>query len=167
MKVPTNLFVALSALASTAAIGGGVLVLLECTAPGPALIRVSEGPHADCAGAGLEVLGGRDRDRNGELGDDEIELSGLACNVGGRLELWYEPEPVGDPLLDERALVRTRPRVLMEFQEHPADPACPDGGLAVSVGVDRDRDALLADHEITGKRALCRNPSVPLHARSR
>jgi hypothetical protein len=166
MTVPTNLLVALSALASVVTIAGGAIVLLERAAPGPALIRVSEGPHADCNGLGLEVLAGRDRDRNGELGDDELELSGLACNVGGRLELWYEPEPIGQAVLEKHDGARPRAPVLMEFQDHPPDPGCPEGGLAVSVGVDRDRDALLGADEISGQRSLCRPANAALHARS-
>jgi hypothetical protein len=167
MKVPTNAAVGLSALASAVLISAGGIVVLEQAAPGPALMRVVEGQVEDCDGAGVEVFGGRDRDRDGVLAAGETELSGVVCSVGGRLEVWYEPEPLEDPTLEQAARAGERPRPLMEFRDHPWDESCPTGGFLLVIGLDRDRDSLLSAQEITERRPLCAVPSATRYAGSR
>jgi hypothetical protein len=166
MNAPRNAVIALSALASVVFVTGGAIALLEKVDPGPALIRVTEGRVDDCDGAGAEVFGGRDRDRSGALTADETELTGILCNVGGRLEVGYEPEPCEDPPFGRKAGA-PRARVLMEFRDHPWARSCPEGGVLVVVGMDGDHDALLSAAEVSDKRALCRAPSPPLYARTR
>jgi hypothetical protein len=167
MKVSTNVLVALTSLASVVMIAGGAIVLLEQGAPGPALIRLVEGALPDCNGARIEVLGGLDRDRNGALGDDEVELGAVVCDVAGRLEVGYEPEPLDASAFEPHAPRSPRSRLLMELRDHPPDGSCPEGGLSVVVGLDRNRDALLSAAEISIDRAVCGVPNATLYARSR
>jgi hypothetical protein len=164
MRLSTNALLAASALASVTVVGVGAAALLRQAEPEPALMRVVRGTYADCNGFGLELVAGRDLDRNGELSDDEAEVSGIACGLDGGPELVYDPEPL--PSRSDRRRSRRHAAVLLEFADEPAGSACAEGGLNVSVGLDRDRNAALSAAEISKKRVICRVPALALRAAS-
>jgi hypothetical protein len=166
MKPPTNALLALSAIACAAVVAGGQIVLVRLVAPEAALIRVVDGAFPDCDGAGFEVLAGRDLDRSGALSDREAEISAVACKVDGRLEVSYEPEAVG-PAFEEQGRARRRHHVLLDFSYPPTERGCGDAALGVSAGVDRDRDEVLAEAEITDERIVCGTPAMVRYARAR
>ena len=162
MNAPSNALLALSALVPAAMVAAGGIVL-ALQAAEPALVRVTSGMFPDCSGSGFEVLGGRDRDRDGALADWEAEVFAVVCNVDGRLELGYEPEALP---FDGVNGGRPRPRVIMEIWDEPSGSECAEGGLGISVGVDRDRDLVLSDAEIGGERLFCGVPTAARYARS-
>lgn len=164
MSHRTNALLVLSMLSSAAVVVAGGVVLSHLRPK--AALRVVDGSFPDCGGAGLEVLGGRDLDRDGVLSEREAEVSAVVCTTDGRLGLIYEPEPLLSPS-DGQAWPRSRSRVLMDSWDEPPGAACVDGGLGLSVGVDQDRDSVLAEAEISAERVLCHLPAVAKHARSR
>jgi hypothetical protein len=95
--------------------------------------RDAEPAGAHCASGGTAVRVGRDLDGDGVLADAEVEHTDYVC-AGA---------PDGPP----PTLVR----------EDPIAPgaACADGGTAINVGLDDNRDGVLADTEIDQTTTVC------------
>jgi hypothetical protein len=105
----------------------------------PVLTRTSAEPAgARCAAGGTRVDAGRDADRDGALGDAEVERTAWACT---------------DPDLAATVLTRVDPE--------PASTTCPWGGSALRVGRDLNDDGALDAAEVTEVRRLCETRAAP------
>ncbi len=101
--------------------------------PASSLLRSSpERPGDRCPYGGVRVESGLDLDGDGMLGDDEVERSSFACNA--RVDGF-----------DSRSRIE---------QGAPAE-VCPEGGVTILVGQDRDDDGRLGDDEVDQRSYLC------------
>jgi hypothetical protein len=94
-------------------------------------------PGATCAAGGNAVLVGHDRNANGVLDDREIESTTNVCREDG-------------------------PDTLVRVDPEPAGAHCASGGSAVHTGVDRNRDGVLENDEITSTTYAC-DPQAVFH----
>ena len=129
------------------------------TAPLMRVERVE--PGEDCAAGGISVHAGVDTDRDGVLGDGEVEEQFFVCHGeqggdGAKGEPGTEGASgadgaagtVGDPGGDGRdALVRLEPE--------PPGVACSTGGVWVLSGIDRNDNGELDEEEIEESQVVC------------
>jgi hypothetical protein len=164
MKAPLSpAFLLLGVVVSFASIASGAAYLLTQVSPGPARLVVHSDVMPECDGPGHVVVGGRDWDRNGELGEDESETMALVCAVGGAFQVPCEEDEL-DGAFDAEGRPRHRLRVLLGFGDRAADDDCALGGLEVRAGVDRNGDGSLAAGEVSETRVLCGRPGEPVRA---
>ncbi|WP_155893553.1 DUF7151 family protein [Cystobacter fuscus] len=101
--------------------------------PSPVVIRAKAEPAGtNCTLGGVAVQAGTDTDKDGSLGDGEVETTSYVCGEA--------PEAV---------LVETH-RILS------GGTTCPDGGTQILAGTDSDRDGVLDFSEITLRRNECK-----------
>ncbi len=101
--------------------------------PASALLRSSpEAPGDRCPYGGVRVESGVDLDGDGMLGDDEVDRSSYACNA--RVDGF-----------DSRSRI----------EQGAPDEVCPEGGVTLLVGLDRDDDGRLGDDEVDQRSYLC------------
>jgi hypothetical protein len=153
-------FQVLGVLAAFATIATGATMLFALVSPGPARLRVEHRVMPECGGPGYLVVGGRDWDRDGALGDQEAETLSLVCSVDGRLEESCDQEEL-DGAFDAVGKPRHRLQVLLGFEAKASDAACASGSLRAEVGVDKNRDGTLGADEITEARPLCQPAEAP------
>lgn len=99
-----------------------------------------EPPGANCPAGGVGMFAGVDTNKDGTLGDDEVDSFAYACN-GTDGETGNVGQG-GAPALSSSA------------PELPGTN-CPDGGSAISVGVDDNLDGILGSDEIDGIVYIC------------
>jgi hypothetical protein len=92
----------------------------------------SEPAGTKCAVGGVAVQAGTDADKDGVLGDGEVETTSYVCDES--------PEAV---------LVATNPLL-------NGGATCPDGGLEILAGTDSDRDGVLDFSEVSVRRQVCK-----------
>lgn len=100
--------------------------------PARVVLRAKTEPAGtNCALGGVAVQAGTDADKDGTLGDGEVETTSYVCGEA--------PEAV---------LVATRPLL--------SGGTCPDGGTEILAGTDSNRDGVLDFSEITLRRNECK-----------
>jgi hypothetical protein len=99
---------------------------------------------ADCANGGALVEFGGDDDASGTLETSEIDGSFALCNGGNGAD--GDPGDPGSDGLNSLIAVITL---------DVGDPACPNGGIAVSHGLDADDDGVLDPEEIEATTPVC------------
>lgn len=100
----------------------------------PVVTRTDPATAAICPYGGAIVRSGLDENGNHALDDDEILASTVTCNT--------EPDPPA-------------PVVLVRLDPEPAGAHCADGGTAIRSGLDRNRDGVLDDREVTEIDYVC------------
>jgi hypothetical protein len=99
------------------------------------LVLVTPEPEgASCAFGGQKIQTGADTDGNGVLDEDEVEYTHYVCNGEGLVSLV-------DPV-----------------ELAPGSEQCEFGGILIRSGLDRDRDGVLDDSEVTDETPFCRAP---------
>jgi hypothetical protein len=112
------------------------------TAEPPTVTRLrAEAAGASCAGGGRAVESGVDRDRDGALGDGEVERTEYLC----------APAPAA---------------VLVRVDDVAPDATCADGGIALVGGADDDGDGELDDAEIDQRAVVCHGATATAIART-
>lgn len=114
---------------------GGLCDATDSVAASPRiLVAVTPEPAGDkCENGGKKIEQGLDDNGNRVLDAGEVRVTSYACH------------PSGDNPA-ESALVNVKPATVAE---------CPQGGVVIEVGVDRDRDGVLSAEEITSTEKVC------------
>jgi hypothetical protein len=123
--------------AVVAGVVGGCAAELPQTATGPhppVVTRTDPATAAMCPYGGAVVRSGLDENGNHALDDDEILASTVTCNT--------EPD-------------QPAPVVLVRLDAEPPGVHCVDGGTAIRSGLDRNRDGVLDDREVTEIDYVC------------
>ena len=155
--------------------------------PARQMIRRDDEPAgAHCEFGGIALRAGLDENRDGTLVDGEVEQTDYVCNARPAEALVRrDDEPAGSRCPQGGAAIRTgidrngdhrldddeiddttytcnaaEGRALVRRSDEPAGGHCTSGGVAVSTGVDRDRDGALADDEIQDTTYACNAPAA-------
>lgn len=102
--------------------------------PGAVLARSDEASRQECPHGGTAVSSGLDRNRNGQLDEDEVKTRTLLCRDAPAV-----PEP----------------KVVLRLVAEPAGPHCAEGGTAVQSGRDVNGNHRLDDDEVEHTDYVC------------
>lgn len=146
-----------------------------------------EPPGANCAAGGTAILLGVDEDNDGNLSPPEVTTTRFVCNPtqpgssalvittaapaarcphgGVRFEVGIDTN--GNGTLEPSEITNTsyachgRPgqNSLLDVKPEPPGANCTSGGSVITVGLDRDGNGILSDHEVTGTRYICHGVS--------
>ncbi|MEN0063858.1 MAG: putative Ig domain-containing protein [Myxococcota bacterium] len=104
------------------------------------LVDFREATTEECASGGQVVITGLDRNENGSLDTDEVDVATPVCNGA--------PGVDGDQgIPGTNALLRT--------SDEPEGENCPDGGVKIEVGLDENGNGTLDTEEISATSFVC------------
>jgi len=129
------------------------------TAPLMRVERVE--PGEDCAAGGISVHAGVDTDRDGVLGDGEVEDRFFVCHgdpgVDGDKGEPGAAGPEGDSGAEGAAGAKgdDGQHALVRLEPQPPGVACSTGGVQVLSGIDRNENGELDEAEIEHSQVVC------------